>query len=533
MKTKPTTNDPRSPFSIPAKTRSFRLYATGGPGFPDCLSLLLMIFVFAGIAGEMRCEAAQPQGPLYKPVVGITNIYDLKIETDGENGTETLAGNVFVHSRASASNTIILCFRARLNPRGEGRSSAISWNSGAPQPNWSTSVVLPEGCELQIDGHGRILRSAGDIPLPVPLGAVAQSFVEPLSIGQQNRWSTTEELAVVDGQKSVGPALSMMPNQPYPTPSFSSFTTTRTPVGVVAVLRQCHYEVKNMKDRRMVIEKRLALSSSLWVGKEPKFSASGDGEFEFDMDAGVLRRLDMKYQAVVTTESVTRRTKAAIQLKLLEGKERETALSQARPTQTAVNPRLTPEDLANIAEDLKSQNGSMRSAAALKLQNHTYFLSEVPPAILESLENHIDDQDSTLRYTAQTIIARFGTVKHIPALLRMIRGGDYSAKSWAFKTLGRLKDARAIDPLIECVARGEGDASAAAEALSKFGSDVEDHALGLFKERHSETRRNACTILRDGGTAKSIPVLSELALDRNPNLSQAAAEAVRSIKARE
>ncbi|MCX6928224.1 MAG: HEAT repeat domain-containing protein [Verrucomicrobia bacterium] len=72
-----------------------------------------------------------------------------------------------------------------------------------------------------------------------------------------------------------------------------------------------------------------------------------------------------------------------------------------------------------------------------------------------------------------------------------------------------------------------------AEALIKIGPPAEGAVLALLKQKHTDTRIIACSILKQIGTKKSLSVLKELTGNSVKELSEAAAEAARSIQGRE
>jgi HEAT repeat protein len=76
------------------------------------------------------------------------------------------------------------------------------------------------------------------------------------------------------------------------------------------------------------------------------------------------------------------------------------------------------------------------------------------------------------------------------------------------------------------------EAHQAASALREIGPEAEAAVLRLLKEKHLETKREACNILRQIGTRKSIDPLREAMLAPDQMLSQAATEAVRAIQSR-
>jgi len=131
------------------------------------------------------------------------------------------------------------------------------------------------------------------------------------------------------------------------------------------------------------------------------------------------------------------------------------------------------------------------------------------------------------------IIADYGAADQVPALLKLLKIDDSSMRWSAIRGLGRLKDKRAAEPLATMLATGGSDGYQAVEALTKIGPDAEDAVLPLLKEKHNETRRQACNVLKQIGTKKSVEPLRELMLDPEQMVNSAAAEAVRAIMARQ
>ncbi len=493
-----------------------------------CFSIVVGLYLFQS---ELSAASRKPL-LRYRFSEGQTNVYSVQIESRGENGTETLVGNVTVTCRAGQSNVICLALRGMLTPKRDMGGRMPYYGGGPNYPRWMNPVPLGEGCEIQIDDRGRVLRAAGDYPLPIPLGTLAQSLVETLPESAESRWETTEELAVMDDPQALGPATTFSGgSQPYGMPYYGGGFGGRNLPAVVAVTRKLKYETKGTTNQNVTIQKRLGLDSQLRSGAEPRISANGDGEFELDHESGLLRRVVMQFKSVVNTETVTRRTTISLRVTLLEGKERESVLQSAAPAPGTPPRKLSSAEVQKIIEDLKSSDSNVRRMAASKLQNSE--LTEAPPALIEIMAGAMAESDMSMRMAAVKVIADFGTVEHVPALIRVLKDEDFGSKYAAIRGLGRLKDKRAIETLVVMVASGGSDNYQATEALGKFGPEAEDAVLTLLKEKHNESRRSACTILKQIGTSKSIEPLREAMLDPNQMVSQAAAEAVRSIKARE
>lgn len=464
-----------------------------------------------------------------------TNAYSYLIEVRGENGTESLAGKLIVSSRTVSSNVIGLTFRGSLQPKRD--LSGGSYYSG--RPRWMSPVMFNEACEVQMDPRGKLLRLSGDFPLPLPVGTVAQSFIASLPTGSEMKWEQAEEVAVLDEPLGLGPTKGF--GMPGPSGSSMYYYTPGSTRGLSAVVwatRRSKCEIKTNTAESVTVQERFALDSPLLVGTEPRVSASGEGFWVFDRKGGFLRSSDFQFQALLNSDAATRRTTLKLKIQLLEGKERDAALLTlaGRPsvdpnTGRPVSNKMSAEDLAKAVDDLQSSDDPKRQAAASRIQGAE--LAAVSPAVLNVMSNLLTSSEMIVRYVAIKVIADFGTSEHVPALLRVLKSQDSSGRHAAIRGLGRLKDSRSIEPLVALIASGGSDSYSASSALNSFGAEAEDPVLALLKEKHTDTRRTACNILQKVGTSKSLEPLKELTTHPDSMLSSAAAEAIRSIMARQ
>lgn len=457
-----------------------------------------------------------------------TNLYSLQLEHRSEYGTETLAGNLTVVSKPGPSNVVTLGIRGNLVPKRDPSQPIIS---SSISPRWSSPISINDA-ELQFDERGRLLRAFGDVPLPLPLGSVGQAFVEILPAKSETRWDTTSELGIIGEPLAAGPGLLFGPPSGYSSYSYYGSHNTRQPNAVVAVTSKVRYQSKTTTADRITVGKTISLDSHLLAGTEPHISATGEGEFVFDSKTGTIVAAELSGKGVINTEAVTRRTTTTLRLKLLEGAEREAALRPPVPTPVShyAPKKLTREEAEKLFEDLKSNDANARMNAANKLQ--TSELAEVPAGLVEFLADKTSDSDSMLRYVALKVLGDHGTKEQVPLFLKWLKSNDYSARNAAIRALGRLKEKSAAEPLAAMLASGS-DGYQAVEALTKIGPEAEDAVLPLLKERHIETRRQACSILKQIGTQKSLEPLRELMLTNDRTLSDAAGEAVRTILARQ
>lgn len=496
-----------------------------------CLGLILPIV--AGCATKVVAAKAPVLRYRAEPA---TNVYSVVIEMRSETGKETLAGNILVTTRPAGSNVISLSFQGNLAPKRE--PLAMPYYGGRPS-RWMQPINLGAGSELLMDDQGHILRFSGDYPLPVPLGSVEQLFVPQLPTRSETKWEFAEELPVQDEPLGLGPTKgfgwmqSGYGGMGYP----YGMGVNRNTSAIMLVLQRTKAEVKGTAATAVVIQQRIALDSPLVIEAEPRLSATGEGTVTFDGAGGFLRALESDYQALFNSENSTRRTTAKVKIQLLEGAERAAALApyltppDVDPaTGQKISNKLAGAELQKAFADLQSDDDAKSRAAANRLTSME--LVDPPRALLDYLTGFLYNPESARRIVAVRVIADYGTTEQVPDLIRLLQKGDASVSQSAVRGLGRLKDPRAIEPLVESIAEGGSEAYAAAAALENFDAAAESAVLSLLTEKHVGTKRTACNILRKLGTLKSIEPLKQLITHPDASLSSAAGEAVRAIQAR-
>lgn len=502
--------------------------------FPLRLRASLLNLLLIGL--PFLAAAAKPPLLRYRADAA-TNVFSVTIEIRGENGKETLAGNIITIARPNSSNLISLSFRGMLMPKRDANS--MPYMGMGRGPRWMTPIQMNEGSELLLDAQGRMLRVSGDCPLPVPLGSVAQLFAPQLPTKAESKWETVDDVAVLDEPLGLGPTkgFGWMQNNYAMMSSYMPGGPRNNMGAILVVSQRTKAELQSATATTATFQQRLGLDSPLLIGSEPRLSASGQGTWTFDVAGGFLRAAEMEFQALLNSDSSTRRSSSKLKIQLLEGKEREAALAALNTRQTidpatgqVVSRKLAGDELQKVFEDLQSDDDNKRRNAANRLANSE--LSNPPQALVNYLTNYLFDSESPLRFAAVKVVADFGTIEQVPDLLRLLKTSDGSTSWSAIRGLGRLKDPRAIEALIECVAAGDSEAHTAASALENFGPAAEDPVLGLLKEKHTSTKRAACGILRKIGTQKSLAPLKELIGEADFSLSNTASEAVRAIQGR-
>jgi hypothetical protein len=501
-----------------------------------------LCFLVAGAAAcavePMAAAEVTPVLLRYSFAPGQTNAYSVQIEVQGETGREAIGGTFVVSARGAANHLIGLSLRGQLRPKSVGgQPPMMGYRPGYSQPlsAYTYGYGNPEK-ELLIDDQGKIVRQAGDVALPIPLGQLAASLVQPFPAEATAGWEVAEDVFVLDEPLLQGPATAFL-NPPgglggY---GYGGYPPGRAAPGVLAARQKTRIKVTEATPATVTLEKTLSLDTRMSAGSEPRVSASGEGRIEFDRALGLPKRVELECTTVAVTENLSRRSVLTLRWQLLEGAEREQAMAPPPP---APEKKFGAEELAKLQEQLNSDDAVSRQVAARELSGSR--LGTVTPELLAEMASLANDRDDSVRRAALTMLANHGGKEQVPLLLKALNDPEAGVRATVAKGLGRIKDPRAIEPLVNLLATGQSDQpyyrsareSAVAAALVSIGEAAEPAVLALLKEKNLETRCQACNILKQIGTRKSLGPLKDQTLNRSQEVSEAAAEACRAIQSR-
>ena len=114
-----------------------------------------------------------------------------------------------------------------------------------------------------------------------------------------------------------------------------------------------------------------------------------------------------------------------------------------------------------------------------------------------------------------------------PAVLERLSDPDRQVRLRALRALQKIGTAKCIDQVAACFGSGDGQARfEARKALAARGPAAEDAALELLAHANRQVRLDACKLLREIGTEKSLEHLAPLIAGRDVPLRVAAAQAL-------
>jgi HEAT repeat protein len=496
-----------------------------------CLAAASLIAAVAGAA-----DNPAPLQLRYALPPGKTNAYSLTITMQGESGRETMTGTMLVSTRKEGAY-VAISVKGQMRPKmTPGSPMMMGYRPGAPA-SLNTFLgyaygPMTEPREMVIDETGRVLRLRGDSALPIPLGSVLTSFLTPVPAEPTAGWEKDEYVYMLDEPLLAGPLVASLQNFG---PMY--YGPGRSAQGTIAARQKTSVKVTGSTGETVTLEKTCTLETPMRTGNEPRISGSSKAKIAFDRDEGWPRSVELEAKSAALTENLSRSSLLSLTWQLLEGAERETALAPPPPPRPQEIPAV---DIPKLMANLESDDPFTRENAARELTMGGRTVKPTPE-LMALAAKLATDRDDTVRHAGQTLLANYGTREDVPLLLRALKeSGDSSVRMTLVKGLGRLEDPRAAEPLAELIAAGQGDQSPyfrrespVADALVKIGPPAENAVLTLLKQKHTDTRIIACNVLKQIGTKKSLSALKELTGDPVKELSEAAAEAVRSIQGRE
>jgi hypothetical protein len=168
---------------------------------------------------------------------------------------------------------------------------------------------------------------------------------------------------------------------------------------------------------------------------------------------------------------------------------------------TAMTPPATP---AEALADLQAPSG-FRTQLTLNYLKTAPVDPALQPQIAAELERYVTANDFNAWAAADALVT-WATVKQVPTLIVAAQGQNIPVRNSAYKALARLRDPRAL-PVF---AKGLEDMQTrheAAEALIEIGPAAETDVVPYASHRDVFVRMEANRVLKEIGTAKSLPAL--------------------------
>ncbi len=170
-------------------------------------------------------------------------------------------------------------------------------------------------------------------------------------------------------------------------------------------------------------------------------------------------------------------------------------------------------------------------------QNAAEFFVNTPPnqhraAVAKQLAEMALNPKLIRRMEIARALGAWATPAEVPALIQIAtdKGNPFSRKE-AIDALGKLRDERAVQPLVACF-QDFGTRGAAEKALRAMGPIAEPGVLPLLNGNDNLQKQAVIKLLKDIGTQRSVPALQAIAFGNFPFLRMPAQEALNAIALR-
>jgi hypothetical protein len=500
---------------------------------PHLIAAGLTLAISAGLSTSLGADDAK--GFQYQFAEAETNAFRVEIQSQSESGGEELKG-VFVTSSKPWDTEF-------ATVRVKGQFHPVPSRTGAPmylRPGFVPLASLlaysqgPFGSrESVIDSRGRLARTSNDLALPIPLGTLMSILFPELPL-RQGANEREETVFIMDEPSLTGPAPAFPPSPYGGYGLYAGPASSRSQPGPMAA-HQKTKDVMSGGGASVTLARTLTLATLLKTGSEPRISAEAEAKYSFDPEKGTLTAADWSGKYALVTEHISRRVTFKLAVQRIEGEELAKALSPPPPPVPAEERKISSDEAAALVAKMQSTDMGARLTASSDLLSRTP--AELDDATRQKLASLTMDKEEQVRRAALKTLAACPRPSDLPILARGLEGDDHSIRTAVIRAIAGLKSPRAAAALADSLAAGAGDASSrnseVVDALIQMGPLAEPAALPLLKERNARTLVDACRVLRDTGTANSVKPLKELVLHPSKNVSDAAIEALRVIRARE
>jgi hypothetical protein len=498
----------------------------------------------AGVLGMVLLHSSWPatarEAALrYKFLAGQTNVFAVEISVLSETGFQMDRGNITVVTMAANTNTATLLCRGELKSQTRPAPSRTPGFYPGVLPG-GIPTLFPPDCQIELDGQGNEIRDGGDYVMAAPLGKLVQCLFTPLP-ENAGVIEACDLVAVLDEPFWLGPSESFLNPGPNAPPPGNAYPGQRNVPATLLAARRTGWELKAATPALAQLHRHATLASLAQTGGKPRLAATSDTDLTFDRATGMISQIAIQADISSETATSSRHAKVSFKSRRLAGEELAAALAPPPPVREN-SQKLGGEELATVTADLRSPDAEQRRVAVLRLGDAE--LAATSPQLVSLMAPFAFSEDSAVRESVARFLNRHGTTNETLTLIRLLKDPEDGVVQTAARALARLQDERGIVPLTEVLAGGLRIKQSnptqnlqflpdIAAALQSFGSNAEEDVAALLDERGIETRRQACLILKQIGTADSLNALQKVIGDPDPEVNQAAADAIRAIKQRQ
>jgi hypothetical protein len=467
---------------------------------------------------SLQSSAAQPVALRYEWEAGARYGFEVEITADHGEEIETLKGTPIVEVTSVTDDGA----RIRLHnkdltsvttPKRQGRSP-VRFPSIPRIP----SAIGPgfNGHELTLDVRGRVINQRGESQLPFVLGNLAQLLIEPLPADAVETWTQSESTAI--RITSEWPPRSPFRRDVDQERLNAEETTTFT--------------LSEVGDDSVILRKEYRLETVEAVNGQPRMELSGSGELTFDRDRRMPSSLTYEAHFIVREDNTEVKYPITVKFRLLTDDELAEDDRRAAEQLAAMKAPPTGEQRETMLADLTAGDINRGRRALIEIQPKEPAADQPDAELAAALAGWLGSDDQSLRHLAAQALEKWGTAEEIPELLAALDDDTQIVVNSAMRALGRLHATEAIETLVAKLADNQ-SRLAASEALKAMGADAEEPTLKALDDPEWTVRLEACRILEQIGTNKSVERLRTAGRDdENALIRQVSQQAADAIEAR-
>lgn len=467
----------------------------------------------------------------WKP--GETYMYRVKVQAQFGDVTEEVIGTVAYTAKAPGTDGIVeLTYvgdlrRSRKNDTSYSaplihfvaRPSPSRYRPHYPSHYRGGYISPPPAPErIKIDHYGRIISVETGERLPYLLGRAAHLPLERLSLLDEKSWTIKSDVAVALYKED------WLPHSTWPVSRQEQLPATEKTI----------YAIQGSDAQGIHLAKTYEMATAAAVDGKPRVAMSGEGKITFDRQRGVFSSSKMKMRlavrdgglAVEVTTLVSYELASEAEMAKIKADEAK-RLEEAKKRSEELARPVGPNEVDSILKDLRSGDATKRSDAAMRLTHQPP--KEPNRKMAAGLESLLKTDDLRVRDCAARALQHWATQESIPALLKLLGDKSPLVRGCAIQALGRLKATSAIDRLI----RLWPDEFYVTAALKQMGPAAEPAVLKQLSSDNDRMRSEACQVLEEIGTKKSIPALEKAQNDSNFLVKHSAKNALKAIARRE
>lgn len=435
-------------------------------------------------------------------------------------------------SRASKSMALVHV-RGAVNNVGEGelvkfhynvhseRSSKQADNRfGMPRiPSIQNGLPFRIGDgQMRFDARGELLESEGETDLPYTVGCLPSLMIEPLDANGQNFWSEEGQVTLATETSPFGmhSRLFQPPRGLGMPPGFPGSQQVRE-----AKFRR-GYRIVERKGNLIIIEKTYAFRT-LDDEDAPYLSIEGKGRLTFDQQRGCVTAMDYKQTAKRNIDNVSVSIPMRVSFSQLSPKDfvAEQLPLAIRQAKRDLQTQRTEQDAAGLSgeeliDDLLRRISRQMASGERSLTTEISQLGDVDVVpsrrsqVCKLLLQIVASDEFSGGFVAMQTLEKWADASCAPALLKLLESSDHLTSAGAARILGNLGEPSAAKPLANALAGGGIMAHDAAQALKKLGPAAEEAVIGLLDNSDEHVRRQACEVLGEVGTARSVKALQAI-----------------------